>query len=253
MSLTPSEQLSKDRPSRPLLVLALGLSLLGHAALIFWLPSQAQRSAVASNRVELEIIDLPPPPPPPPPPPEPKPPDLEPPKPKLVVKVDTPKLAPEQPPPPNEPAKEVPDKPVPIVVGVSLSNTAEGGSFAAPVGNTVYGKTDTKAVDPSSVKAYSAPKYAPPGGADSEPSLLGEVRVDYPEEARKAGIEGSVRLKVTIDAGGQVTEVVVINGPGYGLNEAAREALRRFRFSPATQKGEPVRYAFFYTYTFLLD
>lgn len=26
----------------------------------------------------------------------------------------------------------------------------------------------------------------------------------------------------------------MISGPGYGLNEAAREALRKFRFKPAT-------------------
>ena len=48
-------------------------------------------------------------------------------------------------------------------------------------------------------------------------------------------------------------EVLIVAGPGYGLNEAARDALKKFRFSPATQKGEPVRYQFVYTYTFLLD
>ena len=161
---------------------------------------------------------------------------------------------PDVPPPPNqEPPPEAPTKPVPIVVGISMSSTTSAGGFAVQVGNTTYGKASDKIVDPSQVKAYSAPKYAPPGGADTEPVMLGEVKIPYPEEAKKNEIEGSVRLKVTLDPEGQVTQVAVISGPGYGLNEAAREALRKFRFKPATKGGEAVGYTFVYTYTFLLD
>ena len=140
-----------------------------------------------------------------------------------------------------------------VITGVTLSSTTSAGGFAAPIGNTAYGKMSDKAVDPSEVKPYAAPKYAPPGGADTEPELIGEIKITYPEEARKAGIEGSVRLKVTIDEKGNVIAALVMNGPGYGLDEAARDALRRFRFRPATKGGEPVGYTFPYTYTFLLD
>lgn len=252
MSTASVQTARRDSSSWGILAGALLLSGSFHVATLYGLPSLAPRPQVVSHRVEMEIVNLPPKPPPPAP--EPEKPKIEPPKPKpkVLVKVDTPKPPPPEPPPPNEPPKEQ-TKPVPIVIGISLSNTAAGGSFAAPVGNTVYGKASDKAVDPSAVRSYAAPKYAPPGGADSEPSLVGEVRIDYPEEARKAGVEGSVRLKVSIDEKGQVREAVVMAGPGYGLNEAARDALRRFRFTPATQKGEPVMYTFFYTYTFLLD
>jgi protein TonB len=54
-------------------------------------------------------------------------------------------------------------------------------------------------------------------------------------------------------AGGEVTAVSVISGPGFGLDEAAREALRRFRFTPATRHGAQVGSTFVYTYTFELD
>jgi periplasmic protein TonB len=50
-----------------------------------------------------------------------------------------------------------------------------------------------------------------------------------------------------------VVAVKVLEGPGFGLNEAARDALRRFRFRPATQGGEPVATELKYTYTFQLD
>ncbi|WP_186817774.1 energy transducer TonB, partial [Myxococcus virescens] len=37
------------------------------------------------------------------------------------------------------------------------------------------------------------------------------------------------------------------------LNEAARDAIRRFRFKPAIKGGEPVSTEMKYSYTFLLD
>lgn len=86
-----------------------------------------------------------------------------------------------------------------------------------------------------------------------EPEVLREVKVPYPEQARINEIEGSVRLKVTIDSQGAVQEVTVLCGPAYVLRKAARDALRRFRFKPGTKGGKAVSYTFIYTYTFCLD
>jgi protein TonB len=157
------------------------------------------------------------------------------------------------PPPPNDTPPPEPTKPVPLVIGVTMSSTTAVGGFAVQVGNTTYGKASDTVVDPNTVKAYSAPRYLPPGGADTEPQVLTEVKIPYPDQAKKNEIEGSVRLKVTLEPTGVVKDVVVISGPGYGLEEAAREALRRFRFKPATKGGEAVGYTFIYTYTFELD
>ncbi len=208
---------------------------------------------VAKRPVEMDLYTPPPPPPPPKVEEPPKP--LDPPKAKPPpVKVAELKPPPkEAPPPPNDTPPPEPTKPVPLVVGISMTSTTAVGGFAVQVGNTTYGKASDKVVDPSQVKAYSAPRYVPPGGADTEPTVLGEVKIPYPEEARKNEVEGSVRLKVTLDPEGAVQNVVVVSGPGYGLNDAAREALKRFRFKPATKGGEAVGYTFIYTYTFLLD
>jgi len=210
------------------------------------------------RRVEMEFYEPPKPPPPPkveePEPPKPDPPKikLKPPPVKLAEAPPPPKE--DAPPPPNDaPPPETPNKPVPIVVGISMSSTTAAGGFAVQVGNTTYGKSSDKVVDPSQVKAYQAPKYVPPGGADTEPVPLGEIKVPYADEAKKNEIEGSVRLKVIVDETGTVTEVSVISGPGYGLNEAARDALRKYKFRPATKGGEAVGTTLIYTYTFLLD
>jgi periplasmic protein TonB len=251
-----SNPYKNDDASLLLFVGMIALSIGAHVIGLFVLPDALARAA-PRQRVEMEFYE----PPPPPKVEEPK--KEEPPKPLEVVKVKPPpvKLAekvppPKEdlPPPPNDaPPPETPNKPVPIIVGISMSSTTAAGGFAVQVGNTTYGKTSDKITDPSQVKAYNAPKYAPPGGADTEPVIMGEVKIPYPDEAKKNEIEGSVRLKVTLDPAGTVTDVAVISGPGYGLNEAAREALKKFRFKPATKGGEQVGYTFVYTYTFLLD
>lgn len=237
----------------------LAVSVAAHAVTIIALPNTLSQQH-QNQRVEMEFYE-PPPPPPPPEPEPPKPPEPEPPKVKVkpppvkVAKAEAPPPKEDAPPPPNDaPPPEKPSAPVPIVVGISMSSTTSAGSFAVGVGNTTYGKASAP-VDPNSVKAYSAPKYVPPGGADTEPTVAGTpYKPPYPDEAKKNEIEGPVRLRVTIDPEGRVTDAVVISGPGYGLEEAARVAmLKHYRFKPAMKGGEPVGTTIVYTMTFLLD
>jgi protein TonB len=237
------------------------VSLTGHGVGLFALSRMKERPApVAQKPVELVMVEVQKPPPPPPPKEEPKPPEppkaKPPPKPppvKVAVAEKPPPPPPEQaPPPPNDPPPQ-PTKPVPLVVGISMSSTTSAGGFAAPVGNTAYGKVDSTAKAPSEVKAYAAPKYTPIYQVDSEPKVASEVKIPYPEEARRAGIEGTVTLSITIDPEGKVVSVKIVSGPGYGLNEAARDAIRRFRFKPAIKGGEAVSTEMKYAYTFLLD
>ena len=252
----------RDRSSRAVLLFLL-VSLGVHGVGFVLLSRMQERATPTVQRpVELVMVEVRKPPPPPPPKEEPKPP---PPKPKLAPKPPPLKVAQAEkpppppppdaaPPPPNDaPPPEQPSKPVPLVVGISMSSTTSAGGFAAPVGNTVYGKTGDKATDPKEVKAYSAPKYVPVYQVDSPPSVASEVKVPYPDEARHAGVEGQVVLSITVDNEGRVVKAVVLSGPGYGLEEAARKALLRFRFKPAVKGGEAVSTEMKYSYTFLLD
>lgn len=72
------------------------------------------------------------------------------------------------------------------------------------------------------------------------PALLEDRQAEYTDEAVAARIEGQVLLEITIDSAGNVREVTVVEGLGYGLDEAAVEAARRFRFRPATMDGNPI-------------
>jgi protein TonB len=141
---------------------------------------------------------------------------------------------------------------VPLVVGISMSSTTTAGTFSAAVGNTVYGKTGKQAQDPAEVKSYSAPKYEPIHMVDTAPVVEHEEKIPYPEEARRAEIEGQVILTITVDLNGKVVAAKVVSGPGYGLNEAALDAIKRFKFRPAMKDGEAVSTEMRYTYTFYL-
>jgi protein TonB len=77
--------------------------------------------------------------------------------------------------------------------------------------------------------------------ADIEPArLLSPVIPEYPYDARRAAASGIVRLEVRLKRSGEVEFLRVIEGPGHGLNEAARDAVKRTRCSPARRKGEPI-------------
>lgn len=237
-----------------------------HAGALGWMSLLPDRELAKTNEpVELVMFEVEPPKPPEPEPEPEKAPEPEPPKPVVKpkpppIKVATVKELPvepppeDAPPPPNEeaPPEAPPAKPV-LITGISMSSTTSAGTFSAPVGNTAYGKMADKATDPNEVKAYRAKRYAPIYQVDRQPSVLSEVKVPYPDEAKRAGIEGTVTLAITIDENGDVVAAKVLDGPGYGLNEAALKAIRRYKFRPATKGGESVATDLKFAYTFLLD
>lgn len=62
------------------------------------------------------------------------------------------------------------------------------------------------------------------------------TKPDYPERARREGKEGRVLLQVLVDAEGRSKVVEVDTSSGSEvLDQAARDAIRRWRFSPARQ------------------
>jgi len=71
-----------------------------------------------------------------------------------------------------------------------------------------------------------------------EPTMKTDIA--YTDEARAAGIEGRLVLKVTVDADGNVTDVKVVNGVDAALDAAAIQTVKTWRFKPAMACGKPV-------------
>jgi TonB family protein len=63
---------------------------------------------------------------------------------------------------------------------------------------------------------------------------------EYTKQARKAGIQGSVTLSLTIDTDGHARDVKVLHALGYGLDERAVEIVQSWKFEPALQDGVPI-------------
>lgn len=68
-----------------------------------------------------------------------------------------------------------------------------------------------------------------------------QVRPVYPDAARRAGIQGTTLLRIHIEVDGRVSDVTVARSAGHqSLDEAAAEAVRRWRFEPALNAAGPV-------------
>lgn len=102
--------------------------------------------------------------------------------------------------------------------------------------------------------AVQLPKAGPAGSPDSEgvyrpgngvsrPTLLRKVEPEYSEEARKAKIAGVVVLYCVIGPDGKAINIRVIKGLGYGLDQKAIEAVKKWKFDPGRKDGKPVAVA----------
>jgi protein TonB len=78
-------------------------------------------------------------------------------------------------------------------------------------------------------------------GAMGGPQFIQRFIPKYPRIAQRLGVEGSVLLRLAIDASGKLTGVEVVTGAGNGFDEEAIQAVKRSTFAPAVQNGLPVR------------
>lgn len=79
---------------------------------------------------------------------------------------------------------------------------------------------------------------APPGA--TLPVKVHGVNPEYTDVAREARIQGVVILRTAIDQEGNVADVKVLKGLRMGLTEAAVDAVKQWKFEPATIDGEPI-------------
>jgi len=164
-----------------------------------------------------------------------------------------------------EPPAEQPPEPPKQVFGVTDESVTSGNSgVAVRVGNTLEKKMEKKFTEKEDVKPLPPPRPekkekpkrpepVPVYELTKTPSFRNKVEPVYPEEARRAQVEGIVQLEVFIDEKGRVYRVRVLKSPGHGLEKAAIRALGKSSFSPGFMgdKAVPVRIRI--PYRFVLD
>ena len=221
--------------------LLLGLSLAAHGALAIVIGRIEVRESRAATAIEIAETKKQKAKPPPPPAEVREPPREE----KRVQRKIAAKAAAEPPPEPTPAARSeaalaaLPD------FGLSLSGSSAGGLAvaqgpAAPVG----APRSTGPTVKRALTAAPAPLIDDCAEGAVKPKPTSVPQPAYTDQARAAGIEGKVRVELTVDETGRVVSVRVISGLGYGLDEAAVAAAQRATFQPAVRCGKPARATF---------
>ena len=78
-------------------------------------------------------------------------------------------------------------------------------------------------------------------------------KIGYPKEAKEEKVEGIVKVLVFIDRDGEVLDAQVVEGIGFGCDEAARLAILYHRFKPGLIKGQKVKVQMEIAIEFKLD
>jgi TonB family protein len=108
-------------------------------------------------------------------------------------------------------------------------------------------ETQPEPVEPTT-GVYSA---VPPGG--TQPEELDRAIPRYPMAARRASIQGPVVIRGIVRRDGTIDNLEIIKDLPYGLGEEARRAVNRWRFRPATYRGEPIDVYYTVTVNFRLQ
>ena len=85
------------------------------------------------------------------------------------------------------------------------------------------------------------------------PVLLKELKIPYPPNSKRDGVEGPVVMDLLVDTEGSVRQVELVTGPNEELNGAAVEAAKALKFKPARVEDQPVAVRIRYVYRFVLE
>ena len=75
---------------------------------------------------------------------------------------------------------------------------------------------------------------------EEKPVIIKRVAPVYPPVALRAGIEGTIHLKVLVGKDGMVEQAVAVKGKEI-FQKAALQAVNQYRFKPARQNDRPVK------------
>jgi protein TonB len=239
------------------LVVSGGLHLLGVGAARGVRPRE---ELAAARRIRVALVERPAPPKPPP--------EAPPEAPKVVKAVPKRKpLAPSEAPPPV-PAEPSPLPPPPhpeTPLGTTTPVRVQGCARSSTTGSMGVGAGDGVAGSPrgsGTASGEGAPSkgkpIAPAYALTEQPIFLDnvspeKVRSFYPEDARKAKLEGVVRAQLLVDDDGSVARVTILGDPGHGFAAAAAKVARLYRFKPARVNGRPVATEIVFTIRFELE
>ncbi len=133
------------------------------------------------------------------------------------------------PPPIAAPLHDAPQPAAPAAAETAPVSSSVSSAPAAPVPAAAL----TSSVD---LTYYNAREL------DVQPHALRIIRPDYPAEADRRRLSGTLRLQLKLETDGRVSDIEVVSATPPGMFEdSAIKAFRDARFAPAQKNGHPVR------------
>lgn len=248
------------------LVATLAIHVVAAAAIVAPRAGEDRREEVVA---EFDIEEPPPPPEPEPDPPPP--PEREPEAEEKAPEPEPERDEPDPPPPPPDPSPPPPgptgdpapgwateppaasDQPYNLGDAVPAGHArapaargkgGRGGGSGSGGGGEPGGTGEPKPVSVSEIKTMPMPI----GDTD-----FIEAKSDYPAEATRLRIEGQVKVRLVVDAEGQVASKRLVTRLGHGLDQLAMRLAGKLRFKPAIDTSDrPVPAVVVWTFTFTL-
>jgi protein TonB len=124
-------------------------------------------------------------------------------------------------------------EPVDPFSGLAHSNTS-----LPPASNQAI-ESVASAPTMASISLYPSPRKSTPSYFVAEAELMRSIVPEYPEEARRIKLEGSVVLMATIATDGSVQRIERLSGNPM-LAGAASRSVRHWHYRPASVNGKPV-------------
>ena len=103
------------------------------------------------------------------------------------------------------------------------------------------------AQDKQNIKVVTSTEPSYPGGDNVLYSYVMN-NLKYPDEAIKKYISGEVMVSFDVKADSVVSNVIVISGVGYGVDEEVKKLIQTLKFIPAVQNGVVVKMNTMYTF-----
>jgi protein TonB len=144
-----------------------------------------------------------------------------------------------------------PEVPAPRRDDVVLGKTMDEPSvfFPGPIGTD-----EPKAADPVPLPLPTPQPVPDPVRVEARLDPRSELQPPYPASEQRAENEGSVTVRITIGADGRVKQVEKVKATSEAFFKATeQQALRHWRYKPATLDGRPVESRTSVTVRFRLD
>lgn len=127
-----------------------------------------------------------------------------------------------------------------LIVGQTPNVAKQEETKPETTNQTVAANTETVPDNASPLTVGSLVEYA-----------TKRVNPVYPPQARTMRMSGVVKVEVTIDENGKVTEVQKANGPSM-LQRSAEDAVKKWQFKPFVRNGQPTKATGFVNFNFTL-